>query len=334
MKKKLMALAQLAIGIGLIAYIFMRLGRSGDLYKLLESLHAAAQNWPLVVLGVLGFGVCLLVCTVRWHLLLRAQGVQMTFRRVSVLFFIGHFFNAFLFGATGGDFVKAYYVARESQHKRTEVVATVFIDRLIGLLALIGLTIVVMAVRFRFFLQWPETRLAMAFNLVLLIVASSGIFIVFRQNLFERWPFFRRLEQRTSLGAVIAKVYSAFHICLSHRGLLARTVLLSLVNHIFFILCPYLFGLALNVDLGFIAYLSVFPIINAIGALPITPGGLGTRESAALLLLGVLGVSEPKAVTISLFMYATMLIWSLAGGVVYFFYSYKRGKAPLEEDVS
>jgi len=330
MKKKIIGAAQLAVGIGLIVYIFLRLHRSGELLKLVESLQAAARNWHFVLLGLLSFSVCLFLCTLRWQILLQAQGVKLPFRRVSVLFFIGQFFNAFLFGVTGGDFVKAYYVAAETHHKKTEVVATVFIDRLIGLLALIGLTIVVMAVRLRFFLQWPQTRLAMVFNLGLLIAASAGLFVVFRQNMFERWPLFRRLEQRTSLGAMIGKAYNAFHICLRHPGLLTRTVLLSLANHTFFIVLPFLFGLALNVDLGYIAYLSVFPIINAVGAMPITPGGLGTRESAAILLLGVLGVSEPQAVTISLFVYMTMLTWSLAGGVVYFLYSWKRGKAPIE----
>jgi uncharacterized membrane protein YbhN (UPF0104 family) len=71
---------------------------------------------------------------------------------------------------------------------------------------------------------------------------------------------------------------------------------------------------------------TVFPVINAIAALPITPGGLGTRESASLYILAVFGVAAPQAVTISLFIYSEVLIWSLVGGVVYFFYVYRRGQ--------
>ena len=43
------------------------------------------------------------------------------------------FFNAFLLGSTGGDLLKAYYAARETHHKKTEAVVTVFVDRIIGL---------------------------------------------------------------------------------------------------------------------------------------------------------------------------------------------------------
>ena len=44
--------------------------------------------------------------------------------------------RATLLGSTGGDLLKAYYAARESHHKKTEAVVTVFVDRLIGLFSM------------------------------------------------------------------------------------------------------------------------------------------------------------------------------------------------------
>jgi hypothetical protein len=41
---------------------------------------------------------------------------------------VAHFFNSFLLGSTGGDLMKAYYAARETHHKKTEAVMTVFAD--------------------------------------------------------------------------------------------------------------------------------------------------------------------------------------------------------------
>src|SRR2546430_8221736 len=55
------------------------------------------------------------------------------------------FFNAFLLGSTGGDVIKAWYVAHETHHKKAEAVATVVVDRLIGLLALFIITLIMMA---------------------------------------------------------------------------------------------------------------------------------------------------------------------------------------------
>ena len=37
----------------------------------------------------------------------------------------------------GGDLMKAYYAARETHHKKTEAVTAVFVDRLVGLWAML-----------------------------------------------------------------------------------------------------------------------------------------------------------------------------------------------------
>jgi uncharacterized membrane protein YbhN (UPF0104 family) len=71
-------------------------------------------------------------------------------------------------------------------------------------------------------------------------------------------------------------------------------------------------------------YLSLGPTINAVGALPITPGGLGLRELAAVTYLGIVGVPAVKAMPLSLMLYATMLFWSLFGGVVFMLSSGKK----------
>ena len=324
-KKKLISLLQLAIGIGLIVLIFFKIENKSDL---LIAVRTAARHWDLLLSGTAGFVLCIFYCTLRWKLLLDAQGLKLSLGRALVLYFVGHFFNSFLFGVTGGDFVKAYFVYKEAPNKKTEAVSTVFLDRIVGLLALILLTVIIMAIRLPFFLTCKETRLALAFNVILLIAVVGGLFVVFRQNLFERWAFFRRLEQKTSLGQVVSRVYNAFHLCLNHPGLLFKTIVLSLVNHIWLIMCIFFLGMALEIHLPLADYITVFLIIDAVAAIPLTPGGLGTREAATIFLLGVLDVPETRALSLSLLIYATIMVWSLVGGIIYLFYSYSLGQAP------
>ncbi len=272
---------------------------------------------------------CLACCTLRWRVLLQAQGMEVPFWKALALYFIGHYFNAFMPGSVGGDLVKAYYVAREVHHRRTEAATTVFVDRLMGLLALVLLCAVVMVLRLRFFLAYPETRAALVFNAALLVGAVGGLFLVFRRNLFEHWAFFRRLEERTSLGRILARVYGACQQCLVNRRVLALTMVYSLANHLMLVLCAWALGHALEIPLRLKAYITVVPIINAIAAIPATPGGLGTREVASKFLLGVVGVPEVKAVPLSLLLYSTLLVWSVVGGLVYLVYANRRGKAPV-----
>ena len=328
MKKKLITALQLLLAVGILAAVFVRLQKQGELGRIAEAWNAAASHWPLLVAALVMYLLCLVVVSFRWQVILSAQGFRLPFLRVFALYFIGQFFSSFLPGATSGDVVKAYYATREMPDRKTEAASTVFIDRVMGLLALFVLCVAIMAFRLDFFLAYPQTRTTLVAILILLAMTAFAILVVFRHNLLERWSFFRRLEQRTPLGEMIGRVYNVFRLCLGHPVLLTKTILLSILNHTLFVVCAYFLGLAVEVRIPFMSYLSVFPIVNGISAIPITPGGLGTRDAAAIWLLEIFSVPAAKAVTITLLVYATLLFWSLVGGVVYVIYSCGQPKLP------
>src|ERR1700677_3945837 len=103
-----------------------------DLWRTLYLTHSAA----LVVSTVL-VGVALFLGVVRWRMVLEAQGLHLPLGRATRISLVAQFFNSFLLGSTGGDLIKAYYAARETHHKKTEAVTTVFVDRLVGLWAML-----------------------------------------------------------------------------------------------------------------------------------------------------------------------------------------------------
>jgi uncharacterized protein (TIRG00374 family) len=77
-----------------------------------------------------------LLSFVRWFLLVRAVGLPFRLSDALRLGMVGYFFNNFLPGSVGGDVLKAAFLARE-QDRRTVAVATVIMDRMIALWALI-----------------------------------------------------------------------------------------------------------------------------------------------------------------------------------------------------
>ena len=93
---------------------------------------SSVQKMPFVI-SVLLMGSTIVLGVVRWRMVLEAQGLHLPFSRATEISFVAHFFNSFLLGSTGGDLMKAFYAARETHHKKTEAVTTVFVDRLIGL---------------------------------------------------------------------------------------------------------------------------------------------------------------------------------------------------------
>jgi uncharacterized protein (TIRG00374 family) len=367
-KKKILTLAQLALGVGLITFLFYRMDNKADL---LNALKAIASH-PLYLAGaLLCFFFCIAMCAWRWKLILAAHDMQLSFLKALELYFIGQFFNAFMLGAVGGDLIKVFVVAKTFPDKKTEAVTTVFIDRFVGLLALVMLMTIIVALRYPFFARYPETQAFAYFVGAILIAIIAGLIVVFQKNVFEHWAIFRRLEASTPLGQMLSRVYSAFHGCLNQRHVLLGTLTISMANHLAIIVAALLLGLGLDirtvcpphgppttvhsppatmrsVGLGplstnpsppilvlaeFSNYLTVFPIINGIAAIPATPGGLGTREYATEFLLGVpeFGVPSTRSIPLSLLLYATTLFWSLVGGIVYASYTLRSGNPTATE---
>src|SRR3989442_10980204 len=88
-----------------------------------------------LLLSVLFMGLTILLGVVRWRMVLRVHGIDLSLGRASEISLVAHFFNSFLLGSTGGDLLKAYYAARETHHKKTEAVVTVAVCAVPGLFA-------------------------------------------------------------------------------------------------------------------------------------------------------------------------------------------------------
>jgi len=127
-KKKLLTILQIEIALGVITFFVVQMYSNGQIDQLAAALSSAAGKWPLLVLGISIFIVCLSLCNLRWQTLLAAQGIHLSFPRAMMLYMVGQFFSSFMPGATSGDLFKAIYIAKESGDKKTEAVATVMID--------------------------------------------------------------------------------------------------------------------------------------------------------------------------------------------------------------
>src|SRR5437764_550 len=129
------------LAFGLLGYI-IRLNwepQSGYGLKHVWDLHVI-QGEP-IALGYLGLSFLLFtfsyfITFIRWYFLVRAQGLPFHIKDAIRLGLYGIFFSTFLPGSVGGDAVKAVGLAR-GQKRRTVAVATVVMDRLIAVWAMI-----------------------------------------------------------------------------------------------------------------------------------------------------------------------------------------------------
>jgi uncharacterized protein (TIRG00374 family) len=303
--------------------------------------HLSSPDPPWLLGGLAFFSFICLVNIVRWQIILRVQHIELSLWRATQLFFIGHFFNSFMLGSTGGDVVKAYYAAQETHHKKAEAVMTIIIDRLIGLIGLFAVAAVMMLLNLRLLFGNEQLRpMAVSvvsilglllFCLVVGFWPGLGKFLhawrekVFHQGhkrqswrkLFSPERLDRWADRFAGIRANVKKMIGAYQAYASHKPTLIKTFLLAIVTHVSLIISAICFGKSLGIEVNLGFYFVMVPAINCIAAVPITINGLGVREGLFVASFRAGGVPDEKALLLSLVSFAASLFFSLIGGVIY-----------------
>jgi hypothetical protein len=285
-----------------------------------ELWHTLCLIQPLALAAsLLCVLLTILLGVARWRLVLRVQGLELPWGRAAGIAFVAQFFNAFLLGSTGGDVIKALYAARETHHKKAEAVVTVFVDRLLGLWAMLLFATVMMIPNAALLSRRQELG-APALMIVLMLGGASVVLsVAFWSGLSRRFPRARHWLRKMPKGELLERSLDACRHFGKSRGFLLKTLALSLLVNVACVLQMMVLSAGLGVSISSSAWLVIVPMIFCISALPITPSGLGVRENLFVLMLAVPEIHVPKttALSLSLLAYAGSLFWSLAGGVVY-----------------
>jgi glycosyltransferase 2 family protein len=312
MKKTLLTVLQIAVTIGLLWWVFH------DPERRSEMLAAAklANVWWLGA-GILVFFFCTIVATARWKILLAVQDINMTWLRTWQLFMIGMFFNLFMLGSTGGDVVKMFLTMREARNNKAAALLSVFMDRVIGMLALIFLSVGFLY--FRYDLLNHAEGSSTLLNLLLWLMAAALLIIV---GMFAvsalGWVHY--LPQWTPLRGRIVEISAACHMYAKGWRLTIWAFLVSFPLFGMFFTTFYCAARAFTDQLGIVDIFSVMPIVAVITAIPISVSGIGLRESLFVSLLAPFGVTAAVATLISVTGFLINTLGSLAGGLVFLFY--------------
>src|SRR6266487_3456245 len=115
--------------------------------QIVNALRGADAGW--LAAGWICYSAVEVLATVRWQMLLRVQGITLSWLRALALVMIGLFFNMFLPGLVGGDAMRLYFVFKWAPRKKAPAALSVAMDRVLGLVAILFLTGLSVAMRFR-----------------------------------------------------------------------------------------------------------------------------------------------------------------------------------------
>lgn len=284
------------------------------LWEVFQRVHLWWFALGTACVGLVGY-----FCILRWRWILGVQGLQLSFWRTASIFFVGLFFNAFMLGATGGDVIKAWYVAHETHHKKAEAVATVIVDRVIGLLVLFIIALIMMVAFYHRVFDDVKLRWFAIITLAVVILTVGGTALTFWRGFADRFFGLRAWLQKLPKYGTLRRMVEACRVYASHPVVLAKTALITVGVHVFSMLSIVCIGNGLGIQCanGIVDYYLYLPIINSVTAIPISISGFGVREGMYQVMFSQVGVTASLAVALSLLGYLATLFWSLVGAVFY-----------------
>ncbi|WP_029214651.1 lysylphosphatidylglycerol synthase transmembrane domain-containing protein [Kallotenue papyrolyticum] len=280
----------------------------------------ATDPW-LLTLAIVLAAPFLLLKALRWLYLLRIWSVRLPLREALALYCIGIFLGVVTPGQAG-DAVKAWYLRRRGYPLSTGL-ASVVVDRLfdigvMGLLAASGL--------FFFWNVLPGGQLLNAL-VVAALLAGVGVALALSTSRRLRDRCFglvaRRLPRRWQTRWHASALRS---LHLTPAQILWLTAL-TVAGLFWTFLRVYLLFLALDTPLPpgpFVALVAILALIQ-----PATPGGVGTRDAALVVVLSaLLDLSRDAAIARALALSALLLLLNLENVLIGFLYSLRY---PLDE---
>jgi hypothetical protein len=277
----------------LVLLLFLWLSKSGrldfrELAVLVRDPRVFFANLCLWGIAYVLFG------TVRWYLLVRGLGLDVSFPRALQLQLIGFFFNTAMPGAVGGDIVKAVYIIREqAEARRARAMLTVLLDRLIGLAGLFFIAGVAMLADGELLSKTPALKPVSVF-IGLGILGIFGVFLWLTVPLVQKIdPIPVLLRLKIPGIKLFSRVYDALLAYRQCPSVLVWAFLISIC--IQSAALSYGFFLTKNLipgaSPGVLDFAVIFPLGVMSTALPLAPGGLGVGHVAFDRLYQLIGLT-------------------------------------------
>ena len=262
-------LALAAVGLGLLGGVLY--GNRGPIREVM----GRGPDLRLVAWAFLVYQSAVLVTFGRWYVLVHATGLPFRLRDAVRLGFIGNLFNLVIPGGIGGDVIKGAYLCRE-QPRRALAIATIVIDRLVGLLALFVLASLAGAA------AWPTAGAGIRRLIALAWLAAGsgtlGLAVIFSPPLYR--PLLRRAEGRKKLHKVLDELATMAAAYRSRLGVVLGALAVSIGIHMSYTTAFDLMARALfpAASPSLPQDMLIFPLVMFTTAVPLPFGALGLTE--------------------------------------------------------
>ena len=308
-----------AVALLLLVLTFVKPAELWDAFKNLTISYVI----QLILLSV----ILVLISAAKWRMFLAHLSERVSLWRLCGLYLVGYFINLLLPSHIGGDAVRSAYVGRRVGHH--EAFASTILERYTGIVAMFSLALSLM-----WFspLATPMIRAA----IVCLALGVAGVSVLALSDwcltTLERFAFARSGVKH------LKKVQAALRLAGSCPSLLVKAMALSFLYHGFAVVNTIVSAWAVGWEtVPYAELFVVLPLIFTVGAMPLTPSGLGVQEGAFVYFMQGIGATPAQALGIALILRAKTYLLALCGWLVWYFepaYRGEAGAASVPEDAT
>ena len=308
-----------SVGKGLLAlaflvYLIATIQKDSGFTRLLHE----PKQWPYILLALGMVLVAFSNSFVRWYLLVRGLDLDFQLRDAFRLGSLGFMLSQVMPGSVGGDLFRAAFIAHEQPGRRTLAVASVFIDRVVGLVAMLVVASLGLIVAGKTVQMGPLIRSLQTF-VWLATVGGIGALLVMASPLASGEKVQSCLQKIPGVGHLLHQLSAGLANFRSRRRYLVAAFILAILTHSLLVGAFWCLGRGLPIDEPtFPQTVSIVPLAFVAGGLPLTPGGLGLFESGLAKLFGTIGLQESDGAMVALGYRALTYAMAVIGACYYF----------------
>ena len=258
----------------------------------LEVLQTLKRTQPFYLfLASIFFVLSKMIASFRVNLYFHQLQVFLTQISNLKLYLLGMFYNLFLPGGIGGDAYKGYLIKKQFNIDTKKIVSVLVLDRLSGLLLLFMYACILIP-----FLNLNLIPYIEYYALAAILLGIS-VFWILNKKFFQY---------------VLPIFWKAFGY--------------SALVQFFQILSAYFILQSLDIELNTISYLFIFLVSSIVSVIPLTIGGIGSRELTFFYGATLFHLEENTSIGISMIFFLITAFVSLFG----IYYHFKKPELKIE----
>lgn len=304
---------KVVLALGIVGYLVAKIQRDAGFSRLLHE----PKEWGYLAAALAMVFAAFTLSFVRWYVLVRGLGMRFSLRDALRLGSMGFTLNQVMPGSVGGDLFKAAFLAHEQPGRRTEAVASVFIDRFIGLVAMF----VVASVGLLFANQTlGRSPWLSSLEVTIWSVAIGGVvgILLVTSHLFSGLKTQELASRVPAIGHILSRLVAGLNRFSSRRRYLAAAFAMAITTHCLLVSTFWCISRGLPiVGPTFQQNTTIVPLALVAGALPLTPGGLGITETALAKLYGAIQLNEADGALVALTYRAVTYVVAIVGACYY-----------------